>query len=243
MEERLQKILSHAGVASRRHAEEMIAAGRVSVDGEVVTALGQKFDALLHKIAVDSKPLHGEESKVYYLLNKPKGYLSTARDERGRKTVLDLLSEVKARIYPVGRLDYDTEGLLLITNDGALTQGLLHPRYGIEKTYRAAVSGEMTKAKLKALTAGILLDDGMTAPAKGKFLERDAGGRQVVQLTIYEGRNRQVRRMFEAVGCYVEELRRTNLAFLTLKGMKLGAHRKLTDAEVLKLKEIAGVKV
>ena len=141
MEERLQKILSHAGIASRRAAEEMIRAGRVTVDGAVITELGCKFDAARHAIAVDCTRIEPNERKFYILMNKPRGYLSTARDDRGRETVLDLLPDFPARLYPVGRLDVDTEGLLLITNDGALTQELLHPRYEIDKVYHAEVIG------------------------------------------------------------------------------------------------------
>ncbi|MBR6342568.1 MAG: rRNA pseudouridine synthase, partial [Selenomonadaceae bacterium] len=170
MEERLQKIISGAGIASRRAAEQMILAGRVSVDGRVVTELGTKWDAALHEIVVDGRPIGRQERRVYFLLNKPKGCLSSAKDDRGRKTVLDLLPEVRARVYPVGRLDYQTEGLLLMTNDGALMQGLLHPKYEVEKTYLAEVDGALTEDKLKMLREGVPLEDGMTAPAKVRML-------------------------------------------------------------------------
>ena len=230
MEERLQKILSNAGVASRRAAEEMIRAGRVSVDGAVVTELGSKYDAAHHVIAVDGNRIQSEEKRFYILLNKPRGYLSTARDDRGRKTVLDLLPDLPARLYPVGRLDADTEGLLLITNDGALTQGLLHPRYEIDKVYHAEVVGEVTAEGLEQLRRGILLEDGRTAPA-----------RTVVETIIHEGRNRQVRRMFAAIGCCVAALRRVRFARLTLRGLACGAHRHLSAEEIRELREIAGV--
>lgn len=162
MAERLQKIISQAGVASRRAAEKLIEAGRVAVDGRVVKELGLKLEMAEHVITVDGKPLAQREHHVYFLLNKPKGYLSTAKDERGRRTVLDLLPEVRERVYPVGRLDNNTEGLLLITNDGALMNGLLHPKYEVEKTYVARVTGELTLERLKALREGLLLEDGMT---------------------------------------------------------------------------------
>ena len=240
MEERLQKILSHAGVASRRAAEEMIRAGRVTVDGTAVTELGAKYDAVQHEIAVDGVRIAAEEQKYYILLNKPRGYLSTARDDRGRKTVLDLLPGFSARLYPVGRLDADTEGLLLITNDGAMTQGLLHPRYEIAKTYHAEIAGEVTAEGLAQLRRGILLEDGMTAPARVRVL-RVEEGRTVVETVIHEGRNRQVRRMFAAIGCRVTALRRVRFAQLTLKGISCGAFRHLTAEEIQALRKIAGV--
>ena len=157
MQERLQKILAQAGVASRRNAEKLILAGRVNVNGTCVRELGAKFDAAKVKITVDGKPLAARERHVYFLLNKPKGYLSTAKDERGRRTVLDLLPEVKERIYPVGRLDNNTEGLLLLTNDGTLMNGLLHPRYQVEKTYIARVAPPPPEAALITLTEGVEL--------------------------------------------------------------------------------------
>ena len=241
MEERLQKILSHAGVASRRASEEMIRAGRVSVDGNVVTELGVKYDAARHVITVDDTRIQANEKKYYILLNKPRGYLSTARDDRGRKTVLDLLPDVSARLYPVGRLDVDTEGLLLITNDGAMTQGLLHPRYEIDKVYHAEIAGEVSAEGLTQLRHGILLEDGMTAPARVRVL-RSEEGHTVVETIIHEGRNRQVRRMFAAIGCRVCALRRVRFARLTLRGLACGAYRHLTAEEIHELQVIAGVR-
>ena len=240
MAERLQKIISQAGVASRRAAEKLIEAGRVAVDGQVVRELGLKFEAEKHIITVDGKPLASRERHVYFLLNKPKGYLSTAKDERGRRTVLDLLPEVRERVYPVGRLDNNTEGLLLITNDGALMNGLLHPKYEVEKTYVARVTGELTPEKLKALREGLLLEDGMTAPARVKLLGEERGLTRAA-ITIYEGRNRQVRRMFAAVGCDVRALKRTRFAGLTLLGVPRGQHRALQAQEVQALYRLAGL--
>ncbi|MBF1704946.1 MAG: rRNA pseudouridine synthase, partial [Selenomonas sp.] len=176
----MQKILSHAGIASRRAAEALIRDGRVTVDGVPVTMLGSKYDPSFHEIAVDGTPVQGSEEKLYILLHKPRGCLSTAHDDRGRRTVLDLLPHFPVRLYPVGRLDADTEGLLIITNDGAMTQGLLHPRFEIDKVYHAEVTGTVTEDKLSKLRQGILLDDGKTAPAQLSILHQE-GGRTLVE--------------------------------------------------------------
>ena len=241
MAERLQKIIARAGIASRRAAEEMILNGRVTVDGQTITELGGKYDSSRQKICVDGKPLTLAEKKVYYLLNKPKGYLSTAKDERGRRTVLDLLPEVRERVYPLGRLDNNTEGLLLISNDGDLMNGLLHPRYKVNKTYVARLAGVPSEKLLDKLRQGIKLEDGMTAPAVVKMLET-SDSEAKVEITIHEGRNRQVRRMFAAIGCDVRALKRVKFAGLTLKGVKRGHYRPLTDEEITELYKIAGIK-
>ena len=189
---------------------------------------------------MDGKPLPRAERHVYYLLHKPTGYISTARDERGRRTVLDLLPEVRERIYPVGRLDGDTSGLLLITNDGTLMNGLLHPRYEVSKTYVAQVAGQVTEQSLEQLRRGLQLEDGMTAPAKARLLG-SRGGLSKVEVTIHEGRNRQVRRMFSAIGCDVRKLKRVRFAFLSLKDVAVGQHRPLTPKEVDRLYQLAGI--
>ena len=239
--ERLQKIISRAGAASRREAERLILAGRVTLNGRVVTELGTQADEAQDVIAVDGVNISAPKEKVYFLLNKPKRCISAVRDDRGRRTVIDLLPEVQEYIYPVGRLDYDTEGLLLLTNDGDLMNGLLHPRYEIEKTYIAKAQGVVTGEDIKKLCRGILLEDGMSAPARAKLLERaDNGSWCKVQLTIHEGRNRQVRRMLQALGHRVQELKRVAFAGLTLEGVQRGSYRSLTGAEVARLKEIAG---
>ena len=231
--ERLQKLIARAGVCSRRAAEDLITAGRVTVDGQIVRELGAKADTN-QKIRVDGKPLHFDTEKIYLLLNKPRGYVSTAHDDRGRKTVLDLLGEnFRGRVYPVGRLDLNSEGLLILTNDGDLTNALIHPRYEVAKTYRARISGDVTEEKLDLLRAGIELDDGLTAPAEVYLLDANT-----VEVTIHEGRNRQVRRMFAAVGCDVKRLRRIKFAGLTLDGLKVGKWRSLTAAEVAALYKI-----
>lgn len=241
MQERLQKIISRAGIASRRAAEELIRKGRVKVDGQVITELGSKFDPASCAICVDDCKIEAAKTHVYFLLNKPKGYLSTVRDERGRRTVLDLLPEVKERIYPVGRLDNNTEGLLLLTNDGELMNGLLHPKFEVEKTYVARVAGEVDETMLDRLRKGICLEDGMTAPAKVKLLHT-LGGESRVEIVIHEGRNRQVRRMFAAIGFPVRALKRVKFAGLDLQGVKRGQHRALTQQELQSLCRLAGIR-
>ncbi|MBR7025384.1 MAG: rRNA pseudouridine synthase [Selenomonadaceae bacterium] len=230
--ERLQKLIARAGICSRREAEKIISAGRVTVDGKIITEPGTKADPSKNKIRVDGKLLNFGAEKIYLLLNKPRGYVSTVKDERGRKTVLELLGEnFSERVYPVGRLDLNSEGLLILTNDGDLTNALIHPRFEIKKTYRAKISGEVTEEKLDKLRAGIELEDGLTAPAEIYLLEKN-----LVEVTIHEGRNRQVRRMFAAIGCDVKRLRRIKFAGLTLDGLKVGQFRELTAAEVARLK-------
>ena len=229
--ERLQKIIAQAGFCSRRAAEKLILDGKVSVDGKIITELGAKADSN-QKIIVDGKILTSNAKKIYLLLNKPRGYVSTAKDERNRKTVIDLLGKnFSERVWPVGRLDLNSEGLILLTNDGDLTNTLIHPRYEISKTYRVKISGEITEEKLDRLRAGIELDDGLTAPAEIFLL-----GENLVEITIHEGRNRQVRRMFAALGCDVKKLRRTKFAGLTLDGVKVGQFRALTAEEISRLK-------
>ncbi len=230
--ERLQKLISRAGIASRREAEKIILAGRVTVDGKVTTELGAKADPAKNKIRVDGKLLRFDAEKIYLLLNKPRGYVSTAKDERGRPTVLELVKEIPARVYPVGRLDLNSEGLLLLTNDGELTNALIHPSFRVDKTYRVRVTGAVTEEKLDKLRAGIELEDGLTAPAEIFRLNADT-----VEITIHEGRNRQVRRMFAAVGCDVKRLQRIKFAGLTLDGVGAGKFRQLTSAEIVSLKK------
>jgi len=229
--DRLQKIIAQAGFCSRRAAEKLILDGKVAVDGKIVRELGAKADSN-QKIVVDGKILASNAQKIYILLNKPRGYVSTAHDERNRKKVTDLLGKnFQERVYPVGRLDLNSEGLILLTNDGDLTNLLIHPRYEVEKTYRARISGDLTEKKLDLLRAGIELDDGLTAPAEIYLLDKD-----LVEITIHEGRNRQVRRMFSAVGCDVKRLQRIKFANLTLDGLKIGQFRELSADEVAKLK-------
>ena len=235
MQERLQKILANFGIASRRKAEEIILRGEVTVNGKIAN-LGDKADIEKDEILVYGKPLKNAEKKVYYLLNKPKGYISSASDERGRKTVTELIL-TERRIYPVGRLDYNTEGLLILTNDGKLTNLLIHPKFEIEKTYIAKVAGDLTADKLEILRKGVALEDGVTAPSKVNILE--SGDEFKIEITIHEGRNRQIRRMFAAVGCEVKALKRVKFATLDLKGVARGKFRELTKEEVKTLYDIA----
>lgn len=242
MEIRLQKALAMAGVASRRHGEELIINGRVKVNGKVVKELGTKVDLSRDKIMVDGQPLPPVESKVYYLLNKPRGYVTTLRDERGRKTVMDLLEGVEQRVYPVGRLDYDSEGLLLLTNDGELTQALTHPKHKVKKTYRVRVAGIPRPDELEKMARGIELSDGLTAPADVKLVDI-LEGRALLEISIHEGRNRQVRRMCEHIGQSVVRLRRIRFGPLELGDLKPGEFRPLNVHELKALMALVGRKV
>lgn len=236
--ERLQKVIAHAGIASRRKAEQLIVEGKVKVNGKVVTELGVKVSPQ-DRIEVDGIPLEREEP-VYYLLYKPRGVICSVKDEKGRKVVTDFFKHVNKRIYPIGRLDYDTSGLLLLTNDGEFANLLMHPRYEIEKVYIAKVKGIPAREKIKQLEKGVMLEDGITAPAKAKVLSIDKRKQTaIVELHIHEGRNRQVRRMFEAIGHPVLKLKRERYAFLDLKGMNPGDYRELSPHEVKQLRALA----
>ncbi|MBQ1343229.1 MAG: rRNA pseudouridine synthase [Firmicutes bacterium] len=236
-EERLQKYLAAMGVASRRACEHLIAEGRVQVNGETVTIPGTKIIPGTDTVAVDGRVLSDAPRLRYILLYKPVGYICSAADEKDRRTVLDLLEGVEERVYPVGRLDYDTSGALLLTNDGELTNRLLHPSHEVEKTYLAQVEGEPEQKALERLRKGVRLSDGMTAPAKVRR-KHSRDGRFWLELTIHEGRNRQVRRMLEAVGHPVLHLKRTKLDFLDLTGLSPGTWRELTVDEVRRLKRV-----
>jgi pseudouridine synthase len=240
MDMRLQKVLAQAGLASRRQAERWIQAGRIAVNGKVVTVLGTQVDPARDRITVDGKPINHLEPKVYYLLNKPTGYVSTCEDELGRPTVLDLLKPIKFRLFPVGRLDWDSEGVLLLTNDGALAQRLLHPRFHIRRTYLAKVEGIPTPRSLQRLTE----EGDPAAPHKRRPMARIAkvGERHAwVEIRLWEGKNRQVRRMCEAVGHPVKRLRRVQFAGLDSMGLTSGRYRPLTPAEVQTLNRLAGL--
>jgi 23S rRNA pseudouridine2605 synthase len=238
--ERLQKIIAAAGVASRRKAEEFIAAGRVTLNGTVVTEQGTKADPAIDKIAVDGKPLAAKESFRYFALYKPKGYVTTVTDPEGRPTVMDLIKGIPARLYPVGRLDYASEGLLLMTNDGALAQKLTKAGSHVPKTYLVKVSGQPDAAAIARLRAGVTieLDDGRrvkTSPASIQLVE-DAVN-PWYEVVLIEGRNRQIRRMFDRVGFRVEKIRRTKIGPLKLD-LEPGKFRALTVREVAQLKAL-----
>lgn len=230
--ERLQKILAQAGVASRRKCEELILQGKVEVNDEVVTTLGTKVDPSVDVIKVNGKTI-GAEKKVYMMLNKPKGVITSASDPQGRKIVNDYLKGVSERLYPVGRLDYDTEGLLLLTNDGDFAHMLTHPKHHVPKTYIATVKGVPHGTALDKLKKGIMLEDGMTAPAEVEYQDIDPEGKfATISITITEGRNRQVRRMFDAINHPVNKLKRIAFGDLFLGNLKRGLSRPLTKEEI-----------
>jgi pseudouridine synthase len=240
MQQRLQKVLSQAGIASRRAAEKLIANGRVSVNGATVTEMGTKADLGADDIRVDGRRIKAAERSRYVLLNKPAGYVSTRSDPQRRKTVIDLLPGVREYVYPVGRLDYDTEGLLLLTNDGDLAAMLTHPRHGVERTYEAKVAGMPDDVALARLRKGIPLDGRRTLPADVSLINKGRRDRDgILLMTIREGRNRQVRRMCEAVGHPVRELRRTRIGPIQDRRLKPGEWRELRSDEVMALRKSA----
>lgn len=227
--------MSNYGVASRRASEKLILEGRVRVNGIVIREVGLKVDPQRDIIIVDGKRIEAQP-KRYYLFNKPKGVITTASDEKGRETVMDYFKKVPERIYAVGRLDQNTEGLLLMTNDGTLANILMHPSKMVDKTYEIKVKGRIRDAVLQQLADGVPLVDGMTAPADVYYIGYDSHTNITsLEITIHEGRNRQVRRMMEYVGYQVHNLRRVQYAFLTLSGVKRGAYRSLTREEVADL--------
>lgn len=232
--ERLQRYLARSGVASRRSAEEMIAAGRVRVNGEVVTAMGVKVLAGTDVVEVDGRIVAPLESHVYFVLNKPAGYVTTLSDPEGRKTVADLMPDIGRRLFTVGRLDYETTGLLLLTDDGEFAHRLMHPRYHVEKSYVATVDGLPDEADLERLRRGVELDDGMTAPASAELV-RTHSKSAVVRLVIREGRKRQVRRMLSAVGHPVSGLHRERFGPVLLGSVAPGETRPLEASEVAAL--------
>ena len=228
---RLQKYMAECGVASRRASEELILSARVKVNGTVVTELGTKVSPECDTVTVDDIPIRPEKKKYYILLNKPSGYVTTASDPYGRNIVTQLVTDISARLYPVGRLDYDTEGALILTNDGDFSNRIMHPKNKIAKTYEARIGGLLKAAEMHRLTEGIVIDGKKTAPAQVKVL-RDMGKTSLVSITITEGRNRQVKRMFATVGHPVLELKRVSVGIVKLGSLPLGKWRHLSDAEV-----------
>ncbi len=233
---RINKFLAEQGVASRRHADEMIASGRVKINGEIALLGAMVEDGDV--VSVDDIALvANEKQEEYYIMNKPKGVICSVSDDRGRKTVMDLLPEAAGRVFPVGRLDYETEGLLILTNDGETAYRLTHPTTEVPKTYMARIEGTMTEKDLNRIRSGIELDGVMTKKCKAHIVETNKAYTKV-HVTITEGRNRQIRRMFEAIGRNVEFLKRISIGKLKLTGLNRGEVRKLTEDEVLYLKGI-----
>jgi pseudouridine synthase len=235
--ERLQKYLARSGVASRRKAEEMIEQGLIKVNGKIITEMGFTVYPEKDRIQVRDKIVKPEERKIYILMNKPTQVVTTVDDPQGRTKVVDLLKGIKERVYPVGRLDYNSEGLLLLTNDGNLAYFLTHPRFKVEKTYIARVKGAISEKAVKELINGVLLEDGPTQPAVVKVLKREDTA-TLLEITIREGRNRQVRRMCEKVGHDVVYLKRIRFGTLTLGDMKSGQYRYLNEKEVQDIKKL-----
>ena len=238
MEQRLQKLIANAGIASRRHAEELITSGKVTINGAVVTELGTKADPAKDHIKVNGKlinPLLSGQQKVYVLLNKPRGYLSSVSDPEGRPLVTELLPPSLGRIYPVGRLDFNTEGLLLLTNDGDFTNFVTAARNRVEKVYEAKVKGLPPEAAIERLRRGVVLDDGTrTAPAKIKLLD-ETSTNSWFEISLHQGRNQQIRRMFDLIGYSVLKLRRVRIGFLVDEKLKTGYWRLLSETEVKRL--------
>ena len=228
--ERLQKVIAQAGIASRRKAEELIKDGKVKVNGEVIKELGTKVSES-DKVEVNNKPIE-KETKEYYLLNKPRGVITTTNDEHGRKTVTDLI-ETSARIYPVGRLDYDTTGAILLTNDGEFANILMHPSNKIDKVYLAKLEGIIKAEQINALKNGVMLDDVLVKASRVKLKKVNQENlTSMVEITIHEGKNHQVKRMFESVGFHVEKLTRERIGIFDINNLKSGQYRKLTPKEV-----------
>lgn len=238
--ERLQKFMAEAGVASRRACEELIRQGRVTVNGETAS-LGRSVEPEQDRVELDGKPVQKEQRRTVILLYKPRGVVSTSSDPEGRRTVQDYFREIPERLYNVGRLDLNSEGLLLMTNDGALANRLTHPRYGVEKTYYAVCDGRLTASEAARLTNGIELEDGMTAPARVDAVRTTQRGDTSFLITIHEGRNRQIRRMLEAVGHRTLRLKRERFGPLSIGTLAPGEWRKLSDEEIKKLENALGL--
>ncbi|MBP1761667.1 MAG: rRNA pseudouridine synthase [Firmicutes bacterium] len=236
---RLAKYLAQAGLTSRRHAEQMIRNGEIKVNGQLVTEMGTQVEPGTDIIEYQGRTIGSVPMMIYVLLYKPAGFICSVNDPQGRPTVLNLLKDIEERIYPVGRLDFDTSGLLLLSNDGEFTNLMIHPRYKIIKTYEARVNGRVGQAELERIRKGLLLEDGMTAPAQVKLLTQDENS-SLLEISIHEGRKRQIKRMCAAINHPVLNLKRTRLAFLSLQDMKEGEYRLLTSQEVEALKKCAG---
>lgn len=241
---RLQKVLSAAGVASRRAAEELMRAGRVTINGVVASTPGVRADPGRDDIRVDGRRIRPPAERRYILLNKPKGYVTTRRDPQGRPTVMDLVAGIREYLYPVGRLDFESEGLLLLTNDGELAARLMHPRHGVARAYEVRVKGVPEARALKRLAQGLVLDGRQTAPAAVELIRsirREGGEQSVLRLAVHEGRNRLVRRMCEAVGYPAMRLRRVQFGPLSDTRLRPGQCRDLRRRELVALRRAAGM--
>lgn len=240
MVERLQKYLAGAGISSRRKCEELILQGQVRVNKSVITKLGTKVDPQKDMIEVEGKLVKYEEKKhySYILLNKPKGYLTSLSDPFGRAVILDLLKDVKERVYPVGRLDFNSEGLLILTNDGELAYALTHPSKEVEKVYIVKVKGIPSPEKLRTLSKGVILEDNYRILPCNIYLLKITNGNAILKIKIREGKKRQIRKMGEYMGHFILKLRRTQLGPITLKGVKPGEYRYLNKEEIKSLKKI-----
>ena len=233
---RLQKYIASCGIAARRKAEDMIVAGRVTVNGQTVRELGTKVFPE-DRVTVDGTPIEPVQTKYYIMLNKPAGYITSSEDERGRATVMDLVKgDIPVKLHSVGRLDYDTDGLLFLTNDGDFTYRLTHPRHEVKKKYLVILRGDITVTALCALRRGVKIDDYVTAPAEAELVDVAAKGYSSVEVTIHEGKNRQVRRMFEALGYDISYLQRLSVGNVSLGNLKIGKWRHLTSHEINCLK-------
>ncbi len=230
---RLQKYIAMSGEASRRSAEKMIEEGRISVNGQKVTEQGMKVEIGADRVLLDGREIKVRNKKYYIMLNKPVGYVSTVKDQFERPTVIDIVKKDlgDVRIFPVGRLDYETEGMLLMTNDGDFTYRVTHPKFHMEKTYIAVIKGGITKGGINKLKSGVVIDNYKTAPAQAEILDA-IDGHTTVKITIHEGRNRQVRKMFEAIGCTVTALQRIKIGIVELGNLPLGRWRHLTSHEI-----------
>ncbi|MDO5010423.1 MAG: pseudouridine synthase [Intestinibacter bartlettii] len=236
---RINKYIALCGVASRRKAEELILAGRIKVNDNVITELSYQVDEENDVVKVDDKVIKEENKLVYVLLNKPEGYITTVKDQFDRPSVLDLVTDIKERVYPIGRLDYETSGLLLLTNDGDLTYKLTHPKHEVDKTYMARVKGKLTESEIKMFRSGLKIEDYVTAPAKLKVVRYDEKNDvSILEIKIHEGKNRQVRKMCKAINHPVLRLKRTAMGKIRVGECEIGKYRYLTEDEVKYLKSI-----
>jgi len=241
MEERLQKILAKAGISSRRAAECLITKGHISINGKIVRTLGIKADIERDEIVVDGRPIKRYQPKIYLMLNKPQGFMTTLRDPKGRPTISHCIKDIGMRVFPVGRLDYDAEGLLLLTNDGDLSHVLQHPKYKVPKTYHVKVRGMPSSSAITKLKKGVPLDGKMTLPAKVRKIS-ETKRNTWLEITITEGRRRQIKRMCEIVGHPVLRLKRVGFGSLHLGSLQPGAHRYLNSQEMQRLRAVGGHK-